>query len=79
MIGWTREGDGVHANSGLATLISDGPGGSKWMDVGKNNAGEVWYDITGNQTNTVTINKDRMGAVPCKWRLSFHICSAVNW
>ena len=35
MIGWTREGDSVHANSGLATLISDGPGGSKWMDVGK--------------------------------------------
>lgn len=40
MIGWTREGDSVHANSGLATLISDGPGGSKWMDVGKNNAGK---------------------------------------
>ena len=31
------------------------------MDVGKNNAGEVWYDITGNQTNTVTINKDGWG------------------
>ncbi len=61
VIGWTREGDSVHANSGLATLISDGPGGVKWMDVGKNNAGEVWYDITGNQTNTVTINKDGWG------------------
>lgn len=61
VIGWTREGDSVHAKSGLATLISDGPGGSKWMDVGKNNAGEVWYDITGNQTNTVTINKDGWG------------------
>ena len=31
MIGWTREGDSVHANSGLATLISDGPGQSGWM------------------------------------------------
>ena len=62
MIGWTREGDSVHANSGLATLISDGLGGAKWMDVGKNNAGEVWYDITGNQTNTVTINKDGWGS-----------------
>ena len=39
MIGWTREGDSVHANSGLATLISDN-GRAKWMDVGKNNAGK---------------------------------------
>lgn len=31
------------------------------MEVGKNNAGEVWYDMTGNQTNTVTINKDGWG------------------
>lgn len=27
----------------------------------KNNAGEVWHDMTGNQTNTVTINKDGWG------------------
>ena len=39
VIGWTRSYS-VHANSGLATLISDGPGGAKWMDVGKNNAGK---------------------------------------
>ena len=32
MIGWTREGDSVHANSGLATLISDEwEGQSGWM------------------------------------------------
>ena len=32
MIGWTREGDSVHANSGLATLISDDQEGqSGWM------------------------------------------------
>ncbi|MBT2662100.1 alpha-amylase [Bacillus sp. ISL-45] len=61
IIGWTREGDGTRVKSGLATLITDGPGGSKWMNVGKQNAGEVWYDITGNRTNTVTINSDGWG------------------
>jgi len=58
IIGWTREGDETHANSGLAALITDGAGGSKYMYVGKNHAGEKWYDITGNVSGTVTINSD---------------------
>ena len=61
IIGWTREGDTAKAKSGLATLITDGPGGYKWMEVGKQNAGEVWYDITGNRKETVTINSDGWG------------------
>jgi len=61
IIGWTREGDSTHANSGLATIMTDGNGGSKWMYVGKRNAGEVWYDITGNRTDSVTINSDGWG------------------
>lgn len=48
MIGWIREGDSVYVNFGLVILIFDGLGGVKWMDVGKNNVGEVWYDIMGN-------------------------------
>lgn len=61
IIGWTREGDAGHPNSGLATLITDGPGGSKWMYVGQSKAGEVWHDLTGNRTDTVTINADGWG------------------
>ncbi|MBP1082473.1 alpha-amylase [Bacillus capparidis] len=61
LIGWTREGNTEHEKSGLATLITDGAGGSKWMYVGSQNAGETWYDITGNQTNTVSINQDGWG------------------
>ncbi|WP_276609425.1 alpha-amylase [Bacillus sp. N1-1] len=61
VIGWTREGDASRANSGLATLITDGPGGSKWMYVGVQNAGETWNDITGNSTTSVTINSDGWG------------------
>ncbi|PLR94231.1 alpha-amylase [Bacillus halotolerans] len=61
VIGWTREGDQSAAQSGLAALITDGPGGSKRMYVGKQNAGETWYDITGNRSDPVTIHSDGWG------------------
>ena len=61
IIGWTREGDTEHAKSGLAALITDGVGGSKWMYVGTKFAGKVFYDYTGNRTDTVTINSDGWG------------------
>lgn len=61
IVGWTREGDGAHKNSGLAALITDGPGGSKTMYVGKSHAGEVWQDITGNRSAKVTIDSEGNG------------------
>ena len=33
-IGWTRLGSKQHPHA-LAVLLSDGPAGRKWMDVGK--------------------------------------------
>ncbi|AZB44170.1 alpha-amylase [Bacillus sp. FJAT-42376] len=62
VIGWTREGNTSKAKSGLAALITDGPGGAKRMYVGTQNAGEVWYDITGNRTDKVTIGSDGWAA-----------------
>lgn len=61
IIGWTREGVTEKPGSGLAALITDGPGGSKWMYVGKQHAGKVFYDLTGNRSDTVTINSDGWG------------------
>ena len=61
IVGWTREGDSSHANSGLAALITDGAGGSKKMYVGTTHAGETWYDVTGHVTGTVTIDSDGYG------------------
>lgn len=61
-IGWVRKGDKEHKGSGLAALISDNDlGGSIWMDVGKEHAGEIWYDITGNEKHKVIINADGYG------------------
>ncbi len=61
IVGWTREGDSSHAKSGLAALITDGPGGSKTMYVGTSHKGQTWYDITGNCTGTVTIDNNGNG------------------
>ncbi|MGM0508665.1 MAG: alpha-amylase domain-containing protein, partial [Fusobacteriota bacterium] len=60
VIGWTREGDSTR-DEGLAVLMSDGGSGSKWMYVGDQNAGETFYDYTGNRSDTVTINSDGWG------------------
>ena len=58
-IGWVRKGDSVHAGSGLATLITDSYSDKyKYMNVGVQHAGEVWYDITGDVKETVTIGRD---------------------
>ncbi|UCD53027.1 MAG: alpha-amylase [Phycisphaerales bacterium] len=57
VIGWTREGTDEHANSGLAVLLSDGPGGSKWMYVGHWHAGKQFRDHLGHRQETVTIDE----------------------
>jgi alpha-amylase len=43
IIGWTRLGDDEHPKA-MAVIMSDGPGGSKWMEVGRPNT--VFYDTT---------------------------------
>lgn len=55
VIGFTREGDEEHKNSGLAVLISDNVGGSKTMCVGVDFAGKTFYDSLGNRTEEIII------------------------
>jgi alpha-amylase len=61
LIGWTREGDANHPRSGLAVLLSDGPGGSKWMEVGRRHSGAQFRDVLGHRPETVAINGDGWG------------------
>lgn len=61
IVGWTREGDDEHQNSGIAVLLNDGPEGDKWMYVGHRNVGKTYYDITGNTNHTTVINNDGYG------------------
>ncbi len=65
IIGWTREGDYYHQDSGLAVVLSNGEGGSKQMNVGKNLANCILYDCTGNIKETVYVDNDGNGIFYC--------------
>lgn len=66
VIGFTRTGDSDHANSGLAVVMSDGRGGCIQMNVGKKLANTVFYDCTGNLSETVYVDNDGNGIFYCK-------------
>lgn len=61
IIGWVREGDYYHQDSGMAVILSDNIGGSKCMNVGKNLSNTVLYDCTGNIKETVYVDSDGNG------------------
>lgn len=60
-IGWTREGDEEHKESGLAVVISDGTGGTKRMYIGKHFAGCHFADAMGNARYNIKIDEDGCG------------------
>jgi alpha-amylase len=66
VVGWTREGDADHPGSGLAVLLSNGEDGWKWMEVGKEHAGKIFYDYLRNHTDEVIINADGWGEFKTK-------------
>ena len=61
LAGWVRCGDIEHENSGIAVVMSDGDGTALPMEIGKEFAGESFYDITGNCPEPITINKAGVG------------------
>jgi alpha-amylase len=61
-IGWTRLGDAEHPKA-MAVLMSDGPEGSTWMDVGKPNA--VFVDFTEHIKEPVRTNEHGWGEFRC--------------
>lgn len=66
IVGFTRLGDYDHPNSGLAVVMSDKNGGSIHMNVGKNLANTIFYDCTGNLSETVYVDNDGNGIFYCK-------------
>lgn len=57
IIGWCREGDYYHQDSGLVVIMSDKDGGGKQMNVGKNLANSILYDCTGNVKESVYVDE----------------------
>lgn len=58
VIGWTREGDSEHENSGLAVLLTNANGGSKRMYVGKQHAGKRMRNVLNPGEDPVVIEED---------------------
>ena len=65
-VGWTRLGDDQHPKA-MAVLMSDGPEGSKWMDVGRANA--RFTDLTEHVREPVVTNDDGWGEFRCSGRV----------
>lgn len=61
VVGWVRMGADEWENSGMAVLLSDGPGGQKRMYMGKKFAGMEFKDVIGKCTETVVIGEDGWG------------------
>ena len=49
----------------MAVILSDGPGGGKQMNVGKNLANSILYDCTGNVKETVYVDNEGNGIFYC--------------
>lgn len=61
VVGWVRMGSDESEHSGLAVLLSDGPGGQKRMYMGEKFAGMEFKDVIGKCTETVVIGDDGWG------------------
>ncbi|RYF23155.1 MAG: alpha-amylase [Flavobacteriales bacterium] len=64
-IGWTREGDDEHENSGLAVLLSNGEEGFKSMEIGAKFVGRTFVDVLGARAEEITINEEGFGEFLC--------------
>ena len=65
IIGWVREGDSDHTDSGLAVVMSDNAGGCIEMNMGERLANTVFYDCTGNLDETVYVDANGNGIFYC--------------
>ena len=61
LIGWVRRGDPGHPGSGLAVVLSNAQGGALRMYMGRELAGETFYDALGACTEPVTIDEEGFG------------------
>ena len=65
-IGWTREGDSEHLQSGIAVVISNSFDGEKRMYIGKDLVGEKFVDALANCEEIVEIDQEGCGTFKVK-------------
>ena len=62
LVGWTRLGNEEHPGA-MAVVLSNGEGGSKWMEVGQRD--RTYIDITEHVQEPVTTNAEGWGEFRC--------------
>lgn len=58
VVGWVRQGDIEHENSGMAVVMSDDADGCIRMNMGETFAGERLYDVLGHCTQPITVDEN---------------------
>ena len=58
LVGFVRKGDEEHENSGVAVLMTNAECGSKVMEVGRDFAGQLFFDAMNLAAIPVTIDED---------------------
>lgn len=66
VIGWTREGDNRHLDSGLAVIASNSVDSIKRMYVGTSFSGEKFIDCLDNCPDVITIDEQGCGVFKTK-------------
>ncbi len=64
-IGWTREGDEEHEESGCAVVMCNADEGSKKMDMGSRNAGKTFVDMLKKHPAKVNVDENGWGEFYC--------------
>lgn len=65
-IGWTKEGDEEHLQSGLAVVISNSQDGEKRMYIGKKFTGNEFIDALGKCQEKIQIDEEGYGIFKVK-------------
>jgi alpha-amylase len=63
LVGWTRIGTVEHPKA-MAAILSNGEGGSKWMQVQKPN--RIFYDLTEHIKEPIQTNENGWGEFSCR-------------
>lgn len=61
VVGFTREGDDEHENSGLAVILTDSVSHSKKMYVGKKKSGHKMVDALGRKKDIIVVDEEGYG------------------
>lgn len=64
LIGWTRSGDNLHKDSGIAVVLTNGADGRKRMYIGRKFSGMEFLDALGKRHDRILIDTDGCGDFP---------------